>query len=124
VSVRLISGEPVFDSGFGGLHVMALIGGLSATAVSNLLGLARRDLQRNGWVIALAPLHWMLLAVAAWRGVFQLLWDPYRWEKTDHGLARSSRLSRRQAATPAAPAIPIQSRGISAGRPPPLRRFA
>ena len=94
VAARLIAGEPVFDAGFGGLHVLALIGGLSANALSNLIGLARRNLLASAWVILLAPFHWMLLSVAAWRGVLQLLRDPYRWEKTEHGLARSSRLAR------------------------------
>ena len=31
------------------------------------------------------------LRVAAWRAVFQLVRSPYRWEKTSHGLARTSR---------------------------------
>ena len=30
-------------------------------------------------------------SVAAWRAVFQLIGQPYRWEKTAHGLARTSR---------------------------------
>jgi hypothetical protein len=36
-----------------------------------------------------------LLSLAAWRALFQLLRDPYRWEKTEHGLARTSRLAAR-----------------------------
>jgi hypothetical protein len=36
-------------------------------------------------------LHWFLLSLAAWRAFFQLLGDPQRWEKTEHGLARTSR---------------------------------
>jgi hypothetical protein len=39
----------------------------------------------------LTPLHWILLSVAAWRAVFQLFTAPFAWEKTEHGLARSSR---------------------------------
>lgn len=98
VIARLVSGEPVFDTSFGGLHVLALIGGLSANALGSLMGLARRGLLASAWVIAAAPAHWMLLSVAAWRGVLELLRDPYRWNKTEHGLARSSRRARRQAA--------------------------
>jgi hypothetical protein len=41
------------------------------------------------------PLYWLLLSVAAWRALFQLVRDPYRWEKTEHGLARNSRLAKR-----------------------------
>jgi len=41
------------------------------------------------------PVYWLLLSLAAWRALFQLLRDPYRWEKTEHGLARTSRLADR-----------------------------
>jgi hypothetical protein len=40
-------------------------------------------------------MHWLLLSIAAWRALFQLLLDPYRWEKTEHGLARTSLRGRR-----------------------------
>jgi hypothetical protein len=33
----------------------------------------------------------MILSVAAWRAVYKLLRDPQGWEKTEHGLAKSSR---------------------------------
>ena len=39
------------------------------------------------------PLHWLLLSVAAWRALYQLLFNPFHWEKTAHGLARTSRLA-------------------------------
>jgi hypothetical protein len=46
------------------------------------------------WVLLLIPIHWLLLSLAAWRALYQLLRDPYRWEKTEHGLAQTSRLAR------------------------------
>ena len=46
-------------------------------------------------MLLLIPLHWLLLSLASWRALYQLIRDPYRWEKTDHGLARTSRLRRR-----------------------------
>ena len=60
--------------------------------------LFRRGLAAYAWVLLLLPLHWLLLGAAAWRALYQLLADPYRWEKTDHGLARTSRVRRRPAA--------------------------
>jgi hypothetical protein len=38
------------------------------------------------------PVYWLLLSLAAWRALYQLLRDPYGWEKTEHGLALTSRL--------------------------------
>jgi hypothetical protein len=43
--------------------------------------------------LLLTPLHWLLLSLAAWRALFQLIIAPYTWEKTEHGLAKSSRLA-------------------------------
>nr|AIA86056.1 CAZy families GT2 protein [uncultured Afipia sp.] len=71
-------------------------------------------------------MHWMLLSVAAWRALFQLIFKPYHWEKTEHGTARTSRLARRQRAERivatilegAAGAQIAQPRNISAGRRP------
>lgn len=48
--------------------------------------------------IALLPLYWLLISVAGWRALWQLVHDPHHWEKTDHpaalrdtpALARSS----------------------------------
>jgi hypothetical protein len=41
--------------------------------------------------MAAIPIYWLLLSFAAWRGLYQLLRDPFRWEKTEHGRARTSR---------------------------------
>jgi glycosyltransferase XagB len=68
-----------------------LIGYISTVAL-DLVGLQRRGLLPQCWVLLLTPLHWFLLSLAAWRALFQLTYDPQRWEKTEHGLARSSRL--------------------------------
>jgi hypothetical protein len=53
----------------------------------------RRGLLSIAWVLLLTPLHWLLLSLAAWRAFYQLIVAPYAWEKTEHGLARSSRLN-------------------------------
>jgi hypothetical protein len=35
----------------------------------------------------LMPLCWLLVSAAAYRALYQLATDPYRWEKTEHGVA-------------------------------------
>jgi hypothetical protein len=30
----------------------------------------------------------LCLSIAAWRAVLQYIWNPYRWEKTEHGVAK------------------------------------
>jgi cellulose synthase/poly-beta-1,6-N-acetylglucosamine synthase-like glycosyltransferase len=95
-AVRLIAGVPIVDSHTAGLHLLALFGGFLASALNWWAGLARRRLLSNAWIIALLPFYWMLLSLAAWRAVRQFMRDPYRWEKTEHGLAKSSRRARQQ----------------------------
>jgi cellulose synthase/poly-beta-1,6-N-acetylglucosamine synthase-like glycosyltransferase len=68
------------------------VAGYLVSVVLGVIGLSRRRLLRSAWVLALVPVHWLLLSLAAWRAFFQLVRDPYGWEKTEHGLAKTSRM--------------------------------
>jgi cellulose synthase/poly-beta-1,6-N-acetylglucosamine synthase-like glycosyltransferase len=81
----------------------AFLAGYVVSIALGLFGLARRGLLRSAWALTLVVLHWLLLSVAAWRALFHLACDPYGWEKTAHGLGKSSRRARiKSAATLAA----------------------
>ena len=73
------------------LYGSAFVAGYVASIALGIGGLARRKLMREAWVLVLVPVLWLLLSVAAWRALAQLICDPYRWEKTEHGLAKTSR---------------------------------
>ena len=75
------------------IFAASLVSGYASTIVLDLIGLRRRGLLAHAWVLVLTPLHWLLLSLAAWRALFQLLYDPQRWEKTEHGLAKTSRVA-------------------------------
>jgi hypothetical protein len=30
------------------------------------------------------PAYWILISIAAYRAIYQLMYEPYLWEKTDH----------------------------------------
>jgi glycosyltransferase XagB len=74
------------------VYATTLLLGYASTIVLDATGLRRRGLLRHAWVLVLTPLYWFLLSFAAWRALFQLWRDPLRWEKTEHGLARTSRM--------------------------------
>ncbi len=76
-----------------GLHGTTLISGYAISVALGVIGLARRRLLHCAWALLATPIYWVLLSVAAWRALIQLLHDPYRWEKTEHGRARTSRLA-------------------------------
>jgi glycosyltransferase XagB len=74
------------------LFAATLIAGYVSAITLDLIGLRRRGLLAHAWVLLLTPFYWLLLSLAAWRALFQLLSAPQRWEKTEHGLAKNSRL--------------------------------
>ena len=37
------------------------------------------------------PVYWLLISAAAYRAVWQFIWAPQRWEKTEHGLTKHRR---------------------------------
>jgi len=93
------SGVPVWRGGGLAASILAALYGTSVvigyltSAFLGWLGLMRRGLSGTAWVPVLTPLHWLLLSFAAWRALYQLIVAPYAWEKTEHGLARTSRLN-------------------------------
>jgi cellulose synthase/poly-beta-1,6-N-acetylglucosamine synthase-like glycosyltransferase len=97
----VLADAPLWKSGGATVAILAALYGMTLTigyATSALLGwigLARRGLLSTAWVLVLTPLHWLLLSLAAWRALIQLVISPYRWEKTEHGLAKSSRRAQR-----------------------------
>jgi cellulose synthase/poly-beta-1,6-N-acetylglucosamine synthase-like glycosyltransferase len=95
------SGAPIWRPDGTGFTILAALYGTTAvigyvtSAFLGWLGLTRRGLLSAAWVLLLTPLHWLLLSLAAWRAVYQLAVAPYAWEKTEHGLAKTSRRAER-----------------------------
>ncbi len=68
--------------------MLTMLSGNFTFAYLNMIALARRgewDLMESA---ATSPLYWMLMSLAAWKGMLQLLTRPSHWEKTVHGLWR------------------------------------
>lgn len=94
-----------------GVFEAALGLNLFAAGLVAVLAPAFTALRRRGWLarlwpfIGLLPFYFALSTVAAWRGLFELAFTPFRWNKTEHGLARTSRAGLATATAPA-PAPP------------------
>lgn len=90
-AAKLLDYPLTFLSGhFAAVHVLAIGLGYFTSATIGLAGLARRGLLRSSGVLLLMPFYWVCLSIAAWRALYQLVIEPHRWEKTEHGLARSA----------------------------------
>ncbi len=68
--------------------------GLIAMVAPAIVAIARRRWRRLYPLVPLLPFYYALISLAAWRAVLELARDPFRWNKTEHGLARTSRTGR------------------------------
>jgi len=101
LTYSIVSGAPMWRGDGVSVAILAalygttIVIGYATSAYLGWLGLKRRRLLASAWVLILTPLHWLLLSLAAWRALYQLVVAPYAWEKTEHGLAKTSRLADR-----------------------------
>jgi glycosyltransferase XagB len=65
--------------------------GAASIFIPACIALHRRRLWRLLPWVPLLPLYYGLVSVAAWRGLWELATATFRWNKTSHGLARTSR---------------------------------
>ena len=95
----IASGAPMWRGDGASVTILAVLYGSSVivgyltSAFLGWLGLLRRGLLGSAWALIFTPVHWLLLSLAAWRAVFQFAVAPYAWEKTEHGLAKHSRIA-------------------------------
>ncbi len=63
-----------------------LIVGNAMMVALNALAVGRRRIHHLLPYALLNPLYWCLHYIAAWRALYQLIFNPFHWEKTPHGL--------------------------------------
>ena len=68
-----------------GLSTFNLVAGYTtygALAFATLRQTRKQSLQAY---ILLLPIYWLMVSVAGWRALYQLIFSPHNWEKTSHG---------------------------------------
>lgn len=56
----------------------------------NLAGCMRRQFYGLVKYALLIPLYWIMMSISAWKGFIQLMYKPFYWEKTVHGLNKNT----------------------------------
>ncbi|MCJ2121218.1 glycosyltransferase family 2 protein [Methylobacterium sp. J-077] len=90
-----VPAAPSFPDNLAAGFAITLFGvGFAAMVLPALIGCARRgwgDLAQSApWM----PLYFLLVSLAAWLALAELVHAPVRWNKTQHGLSRTSRSGR------------------------------
>ena len=88
----LLAPQTLADTLYSGWALTIGTLGLVAIGWPAFLGLYRRGLMHLWGAIFLMPLYYCLLTLAAWQALFSLIHAPYYWDKTTHGLAKTSRV--------------------------------
>ena len=68
---------------------------LAGVVSGYFLGLGQRRMPDKAIELVVTPVHWLLLSVAAWCAAWELIFSPFRWRKTEHGLDKASRENER-----------------------------
>ena len=64
-----------------------LIGNLSYLAIYTMSCMKLKKNRLIPYALVM-PLYWALLSIASWRGLIQLIINPFYWDKTKHGLTK------------------------------------
>lgn len=87
------------------LSLFNLLAGNGMLIFLMMLAPFRRNwLEMTPWALTVIA-YWVLMSIAAWKGLFQLVTNPFYWEKTDHGLSKH---------TPGEVAEALEATGIAA----------
>ncbi|MCJ2088804.1 glycosyltransferase [Methylobacterium sp. E-005] len=90
-----IPAAPVFlDNLSLGLAITLFGTGLGALILPALIGSVRRGWSDLAPCALGMPVYFLMVSLAAWLALVELVRAPERWNKTQHGLARTSRSSR------------------------------
>lgn len=88
----VVTGEAPLDAVFGPVAVPLAAGLMVAGNLLSILMTVLGPIRRRAWWLMpwglLAPIYWAMISMAAWRAVVIFARDPFRWEKTPHGLTR------------------------------------
>lgn len=71
-----------------GLNLEVFVLGYGVAMLAGAKALRQRGLKGWWFTIATMPFYWVLMSIAAWMAVWQLIFAPFKWNKTEHGLSK------------------------------------
>lgn len=97
----LVSGtrlfEPIFPPWVLVMTSLNLLFGNACFVYVTLVAAFKREYFKLAPYALTVPLYWMLQSIAAYKGLWQLIRNPFYWEKTTHGISKHMQAKRRAA---------------------------
>jgi cellulose synthase/poly-beta-1,6-N-acetylglucosamine synthase-like glycosyltransferase len=69
-------------------NVIVLVSGYSSAIAAGMAAVHVRGLAPLFLQTLTMPAYWLLVSIATYKAIWQLITRPFHWEKTDHGLSR------------------------------------
>lgn len=76
--------DGVFGQWLLGIGIVNLIAGYVSAIALGAVAAMRRGQRRLAVHALMMPLYWLAISFAAYRAIWQLVWAPFHWEKTEH----------------------------------------
>ena len=71
-----------------GLNLEVFVLGYGVAMLAGIKALRQRGVKGWWFTIATMPVYWLLMSIAAWLALWQLIFSPFQWNKTEHGLSK------------------------------------
>ena len=119
--------ESIFPSVIFYMAVLSLIFGNFLAVYYYMIGCAKREQWSLIKFVFLVPLYWILLSIASYMALWQLIFKPHFWEKTTHGAHLAQGIVTSPQPSVIVETVPSQNKekiihGLSAGLASMLRR--
>ncbi len=88
LATRTKAFDALFPDALLAVSLLLLLAGNGMLIYFHMLAAWQRGRPKLVFFAPLLPLYYLLMSVAAWKGVLQLIRKPHYWEKTEHGLTR------------------------------------
>jgi cellulose synthase/poly-beta-1,6-N-acetylglucosamine synthase-like glycosyltransferase len=95
--VALLGSGGLFDYAVVGVNLFNLVAGYVGAILLSLRALSLRGREAEARVLVFLPVYWLLMSLASYRALFELIMRPHYWEKTPHvGRLTQAAIVRRQ----------------------------
>lgn len=88
LSLAFSAADPAEGHALAIFNLLVLITGYGFAILAGLAAVSARGLSSLIAHPLMMPAYWLLISIAAYKALWQLMTRPFHWEKTDHGLSR------------------------------------